>query len=120
MSPYYVQRNKHCFGWFPHYYFCCEIMIKHSSTKMAKLLLLVILVIIILVNEVAARGGGSGQGRGRGGRSGGNGYVVVGRVPSCGKSNHTCGESVAASKFGYSHYNLVFVIVTYFLVYAIL
>lgn len=48
-------------------------MIKHSSTKMAKLLLLVILVIIILVNEVAARGGGGGSGRG-GGRVSGRGH----------------------------------------------
>ena len=103
---------------------------KLLSTKMAKLLLLVILVIMIVVNEAAARGGGSGSGQGGGrgngcGRdgsrdSGGNRYGGAGHVPHCGTSNRTCGRRGAASKFGYSHYNLVFVIVCYFLVYAIL
>ena len=103
---------------------------KLLSTKMAKLLLLVILVIMIVVNEVVARGGssgsgqggGTGSGHGRGGSRdrGGNRYGGAGHVPCCGTSNRTCGRRGAASKFGYSHYNLVFVIVCYFLVYAIL
>ena len=82
------------------------------------------------MNEVAARGGGGGSGRG-GGRVSGRGhggsrdrgkyrYDGAGHVPRCGTSNRTCGRRGAASKFGYSHYNLVFVIVSYFLVYATL